>query len=633
MNDARAELRRLAELWRLERAAAEARVAAVRSETPLRRRVARGDAIKGAQVADDEAAPGGRTLLWVAAEEELRIKSGAPLLLWWGATPEDEESIRATAGRRRDGQLAILVDGEPPDRLLTGHFNVDRDDPGATFVRGNRALHVFIEAGPHTDAGRLRPVLYGDRKPGFDVPRDWRPLDLELNGAQRAAVAYALSALEVALIHGPPGTGKTRTLVEVVRQAAERGEAVLACAMSNTALDHLAGGLVDAGLSVVRLGHPARVSPALEAQSLDRLLEGTEAYKLARQWGAAARRMRQRAFRRRERGTAARGEVGEALEEARRLERDARDQLRRAQGVLLDQADVVCATAAGADSDLLAGRRYDLVVLDEATQTPDPVTLVAAKRARRLVLAGDHEQLPPTLLDPEAADAGLAYTLFERLSERAPGAVRMLTIQYRMHADLMAFPSASRYAGRLEAGPSVAGHRLEDLGVAPDPLRLPPLVLVDTAGKGWDDEPDPDGSYLNPGQAGRTVAEVVRLLGRGLAPEDLAVITPYNAQRRLLAQHLPEGVEVGTIDGFQGREREAVVLDLVRSNAAGHVGFVADRRRLNVAFTRARRFLLVVADTATLGRNPDFAAFLEVVDSQGGWVSAWSDEAEPFEAW
>ncbi len=592
MSDPRAELERLAGLWRLERAASETRVAERRAKTLLRERAARGEAIKGASVEDIEAAPGGRTLLWVTVEGAVRIKSGDPLRLWWGAGPEDEDAVRATGGRRRGGQLAILVDGEPPDRLVEGHFNVDRDDPGATFVRGDRALEVFITTGPDTDAGRLRPVLYGDRAPGFDVPRDWRPLDLELNGAQRAAVAYALAALEVALIHGPPGTGKTRTLVEVVRQSASRGESVLACAMSNTAVDHLAAGLVDAGLSLVRLGHPARVSPALEAQSLDRLLEGTEAYKLARQWTAEARRLREKAFRRKERGTAGRGEVREAHNEARRLERDARDHLRRAQGMLLDQADVVCATAAGSDADLLAGRRFDLVVLDEATQTPDPVALVAAKRARRLVLAGDHEQLPPTLLDDVAAEEGLGYTLFERLVDRAPSAVRMLNVQYLMHADLMEFPSLTRYDGRLEADASVVEHRVDDLeGVSPDPLRLPPLILVDTAGKGWDDEVDAEGSCSNPGQAARTVAEVQRLLSRGVEPTAVAVITPYNAQRRLIAELLPEDVELGTIDGFQGREKEAVVLDLVRSNAEGHVGFVADRRRLNVAFTRARRFL------------------------------------------
>ncbi len=219
--------------------------------------------------------------------------------------------------------------------------------------------------------------------------------------------------------------------------------------------------------------------------------------------------------------------------------------------------------------------------------------------------------------------------MFERLVERAPQAVRMLTVQYRMSLELQAFASETRYGGKLLPDESVAHHRLEELGVRPDPERAASLVLVDTAGKGWDDRKDDDGSSYNPGQAERTVAEVRRLLSRGLRASDLAVITPYAAQRARLAAMLPAGVEVGTVDGFQGREKEAVVVDLVRSNSEGEVGFVADRRRLNVAFTRARRFMLVVADTATLGQHPDFAAFLEVVERHGGWVSAWSDEAEP----
>ncbi len=616
----------LLELWTRERAASARAAAERRAETTLRDRVARGDALRSVEVRDARPVVGGRVALWLPHDTDTRIRAGDPLRLWWGDSPEGPDSLRAVAGRARSGGLEVVVDGEAPERLLTGAFHVDRDDPQATFDRGDRALRVFWEAGPETEAGRLRPVLFGERLPAFDLPRDWRPLDQALNGAQRAAVAYALCAEEVALIHGPPGTGKTRTLVELIRQAAARGESVLACAMSNTAVDHLAAGLVNAGLRVVRLGHPARVSPALEDQSIDRLVEHTEAYKLARQWSADARALRARARSRRERGSIGRDEARGMFDEARRLDADARAQMERAQTVILDRADVVCA---GSDADLLAGRRYPLVVIDEATQAPDPVALVAAKRARRLVLAGDHEQLPPTLLSEPAARLGLGITMFERLVERAPQAVRMLTVQYRMSLELQAFASETRYGGKLLPDESVAHHRLEELGVRPDPERAASLVLVDTAGKGWDDRKDDDGSSYNPGQAERTVAEVRRLLSRGLRASDLAVITPYAAQRARLAAMLPAGVEVGTVDGFQGREKEAVVVDLVRSNSEGEVGFVADRRRLNVAFTRARRFMLVVADTATLGQHPDFAAFLEVVERHGGWVSAWSDEAEP----
>ena len=450
-----------------------------------------------------------------------------------------------------------------------------------------------------------------------------------LHAAQRAAVARALAALDVALIHGPPGTGKTHTLVEVIRRAVENGERVLATAASNTAVDNLAERLVDAGLSIVRLGHPARISPAIEAVSLDALLERSEAFGLARRWLAEADAIASRARKRKARGSLPGAELRAALDEAGALRRDARRHLRDAERAILARAQVVCATAAGADLDEI----FDLVVLDEATQAVDPVALCALARGRRAVLAGDPCQLPPTVLDRAAAAAGLGRTFFERLAERSPPS--LLVEQHRMHRAIMAFPSQSMYGGALVAAPAVAEHRLEDLGVAPDSLRPGPLVFIDTAGKGWSDERgEGDASTRNPGQAARTAAEARRLLGRGLHPTQLAVITPYDAQvrllRDLLAAERDAGLEIGTVDGFQGREKEAVIVDVVRSNDDCELGFLADIRRMNVALTRARRFLLVVGDSATLGGHPYYRAFLEAVEAAGAHVSAWADDADPW---
>lgn len=627
-------LDRLRRLWRQERAASTARVVARRADTPLSARVAAGEALAAVAVDDTAPAPGDRTLLWLDGElDGFRGKPGDPLRLWW-TDPDDREAVRAVLARRRGGaspRIGVMVDGDVPHRLLAGHFNVDRDDPQATFARGLRALDALADAKPASDAGRLRRVLRGELS--ITVARgadDLRP-DPTLNPPQQAAVRHALTAEPLALIHGPPGTGKTRTLVEIVRLAVAAGETVLACAMSNTATDHLAALLIDAGIEVVRLGHPARVDPAVEARTLDALLEATDAWTLARGWQQDARQIRDRAFKRRDRGGDHRA-FREALRQADQLRRDARQQLERHKEAILDRMPVVCATAAGADTHLLRDRTFDRVVLDEATQAPDPIALVALLRAPRAVLAGDPEQLPPTIIDPDAERAGLGVTLFERLSASAEA--QLLRVQYRMPEELMRFPSRTRYGGRLAADPTVARRRLSDLSVADDPLRSGPLVLVDTAGKGWDEAVDAEtGSVANPGQAERTVAEVRRIVSRGLAPDAIGVLTPYRAQRRLLrdllAPEVARGLEIGTVDGFQGREKEAIVLDLVRSNPDGRVGFVADRRRLNVALTRARRLLLVIADTATLGAHDDFAAFAEEAEAQGGWLSAWSDEAEP----
>lgn len=628
---------RLGRLWATERATVAARSVAARRDTPLAERVARGDALKSVEVDDYEAAPGDRTRLWLRRPPgELRIRPGAPLRLWWN-DPDGPEAIRATADRVRGDRIGVLVDGEAPERLLSGAFHVDLDDPQAVFAVGDRAIRRFRDARPSEDVGRLGALLYGEGTPVFLRTRDLDTLatarDAGLNAPQRAAVEKALNADGLALIHGPPGTGKTRTLVEVIARAVARGERILATAMSNTAVDHLAAGLIGAGLPVLRLGHPTRIAPGVEARSLDALLDASEARRLATAWMSEARRLRNRAFTRRDRGTVDRGAFRDALTEARQLERDARDHLRRAQGALIDTIPIICTTCSSADTLLTRELTFDRVVLDEATQVPDPLALAAFARAPRLVLAGDPQQLPPTVIDPEAERQGLGSTFFERLAKRHPEAVSLLSVQYRMHADLMAFPSETRYQGRLEAAPEVAARTLADLGVMEDDTRPTPLILIDTAGKGWDDEADPEGSAFNPGQAERTVAEVRRLLSRGLPPPDLAVITPYNAQRRhlrdLLVDEVAQGLEIGTVDGFQGREKEAVIVDLVRSNERGEVGFVADRRRLNVAFTRARRLLMVIADTATLGNDPDFHDFLANVEARGTWLSAWADEAEP----
>ncbi len=632
-------LEALAELWKRERRAANERFLAERVEVPLAERVIRGVALRDLHLVDVDAAAGGRAQLWfeprMASDlDGLRIGSGDPVRLW-STSPDEADAVPAIFTRRTAQRVAVVVDGEWPERLEAGRVHLDGDAPQVTFERGDRAITRFREAKGGSDLAWLRDVIAGDRAPEFAAApaAPPPPLDAGLNAPQIAAVARALAAREVALVHGPPGTGKTRTLVEIVRQLVARGERVLATAASNAAVDNLAARLIDAGVPLLRLGHPARVDPAIEAWTLDARLAADETCALAREWLVEARQLRRRIASKRERGgAAAASEIRALSSEARRLEVDARQQLRLAEAALLERTPVVCSTTTGADVPAIAAIRFDTVVLDEATQAVDPLALVALARGRRAVLAGDPHQLPPTVIDVDAARAGLATTIFERLAARDADVVRLLTVQHRMHATIMAFPSASKYGGRLVAAPSVAAHTLEDLGIAADPLRPGPLVFVDSAGKGWSEErATADASTSNPGHAERTAAEARRLLARGLLPGDLAVITPYAAQARLLRELLAgerdAGVEIGTIDGFQGREKEAVIVDLVRSNDDRELGFLADTRRMNVALTRARRFLLVLGDSATLGGMPYYASFLATVERLGAYVSAWSDEA------
>jgi ATP-dependent RNA/DNA helicase IGHMBP2 len=624
----------LAVLWRRERAASQARFAAERRGRSLAERVDRGVALADLEMTDLAGAPGNRLLVWLAPRRprdlsDLRVGPGDPVRLW-RVSPDEPDAVLGVLSRRRAGEVGVMIDGDLPEALESGRVHLDGDDPQATFERGLRAIARFRAAAAATSLGRLRRIAAGELAPDFGREPAWTVHDAELDEPQRAAVGAALAARDVALIHGPPGTGKTRVLVEVVRQLVLRGERVLIAAASNAAVDHLAGQVAAHGISVLRLGHPARVDPALEELTLDAQLERDGLTALARGWLDRARELRRRASR----GTRAadRSAIRALRDQARELERDARRQLATAQEVVLARARVVAATCAGSDAVALGDTLFDTTVIDEATQAPDPIALVALARSPRAVLAGDPHQLPPTVLDVEAARRGLGVTAFERIATGAS----LLVTQHRMHADIMAFPSRSKYGGLLRAAPEVAAHRLEDLGTAADPLRPGVLVFIDTAGTGWSEERGGDDpSTSNPAMAARTAAEVRRLLSRGVAPGELAVITPYVAQVRLLrgalAGEVASGLEIDTVDGFQGREKEAVVVDLVRSNDDGEIGFLADTRRMNVALTRARRFLLVVGDSATLAGHPYYAAFLAAVSAHGQHLSAWSDEAPPLD--
>ena len=650
--DARDWLDALATAWRAERTAVRERFAAERAGRPLAERVALGVAVAQLRIIDEQSAPGDRVRVQLGVPDavdldNLRLAPGDPVRLWSGH-PEEPGAVRGVLERREEQSLWVMLDHAVDE--LDREYALDPEAPEVTFDRGDAAIVRARAAVATSDLARLRDVAALVRGARPLAPVTWAPIDPDLDARQQDAVAAALRTGDITLIHGPPGTGKTRTLVEVIRQRVRRGERVLCTAPSNTAVDNLGVRLAEAGVRAVRLGHPARVSPKLAALTLDAQVDADGANRLAREWRDRARALRKSAAGRR--GPEAR----ELWTEARALDRDAARELANAAAAIVDRAEVVLATCVGCDHPLLGETVFDCVVIDEATQAPDPLLLVPLARARVAVLAGDPCQLGPVVVGGPDVEITLGTTIFERLAyvatDRTLGGTvtqpAMLEQQHRMHAEIMTFPSRSMYDDRLVPAPAVAGHRLEDLGVAPDPLRPRPVWLIDTAGKAWleqrtDFEPGGsltsapafqlDPSTFNVGNAERVAAEARRLLSRGLPPTEIAIIAAYAAQarrlRELLRAERAAGLEIGTVDGFQGREKEAVLVDLVRSNESGELGFLANTRRMNVALTRARRFLLVVADSATLGRHPYYAAFLSYLDEIDAHGSAWSDDAEP----
>lgn len=590
-----------------------------------------GDSLIDLVPVDEEPGLGGRFLVQLGKQARgplpwTRLGVGSPVVL----SPQSPRQVQGSRGvvyERTERTLGVALGGMPEE---WGEYDTWRVDLAHDDISDQRQ-RTALDWASHARGDRLaqfRDVLLGLREPAFDPELDEAALDPGLNEAQQEAVRLALSARDVALIHGPPGTGKTTAVVEVIRRAAGRGQKVLVCAPSNLAVDNVFERLLAVGTRAVRLGHPARVLPELRAHTLDLLVDEHRDVRLAHKLVKEAMAL----FRKAGRTTRAKPAPGarrEAREEARALLADARRLESQAVEQILNQSDVLCATTTGLDSEVLGTRRFDLAVIDEACQSTEPGCWIPLLRADRVVLAGDHCQLPPTVTSPEAVAAGFGISLFERLMELAgPRIARQLVVQYRMNRAIMDFSSSEFYDGSLLADPSVESHTLVDLsGVNDGPLTATPVDFIDTAGADYDEELEPDGeSRRNPREAELVVRKVGALLESGLAAEQIAVIAPYAAQVRLLREMLSTpGLEIDSVDGFQGREKEAVVISLVRSNPKGEIGFLADVRRINVALTRARRKLLVIGDTATLSNHPFYARLLEYFESLGAYHTVWEE--------
>ena len=614
----------------LERTAERARIAQEKAELPLLELAARGLVLLDVESTDEAVGLGGRHLVTFMDERKrplsTRFGPGDMVTVAPRKAPIDTPPQGTVASSTRTS-LQIAFERPPPPWMGEGRLRVDLSANDATFERMRGAVDAWKSFDSGVKRAR-RDLLLGLAPPRFDPPLRFeagRPLNPE----QEAAVSLSLRARDVALVHGPPGTGKSTVLAEVASQLVHQGKRLVCTAASNAAVDHLLELCLDAGLSAIRVGHPARVLPHLQRHTLDLLVEEHPDRVLARELFDEAFELLGYARKQRTQGRSRRrfANAREANAEARRLMDDARALERKALGTVLDGASVVCATLAALEGSVLASRRWDVALLDEATQATEPLALIAFLKANVVILAGDPRQLGPTVLSMEAAKAGLGKSLFERLLEEYGDEVKqLLKEQYRMHEDLMRFPSHEFYAGQLRAHPSVAQHRLVERLAPGAEGDFPPLLFLDTAGKGFDEAKAPGTeSLLNEGEAELVAARARELLSLGLDPGELAVITPYSAQARALRERLidvPE-LEVDTVDAFQGREKDAVLVSLVRSNTEQSMGFLEDLRRLNVAITRPRRHLFVVGDSATLSGHPVYARLVEAAQAQGGYRSAW----------
>ncbi len=465
----------------------------------------------------------------------------------------------------------------------------------------------------------LRDLIYSRRKAG---ELSFAPLGFPyLNPAQQTAVNKVLCAKDVAVVHGPPGTGKTTTLVEAIAETLRREPQVLVCAQSNMAVDWICERLVDRGVHVLRLGNPSRVNDKMLSFTYERRFESHPDYPDLWSIRKAIRELR----------SAKRRSSDQWHQKMDRLRSRATELEIRINQDLFNSAHVIASTLVGSASRLLDGMRFSTLFIDEAAQALEAASLIPMRRAGRVVLAGDHCQLPPTVKSYEAMKGGLGKSLMERIVENHPEAVTLLTMQYRMNHEIMRFSNEWFYGGTMTAAPEVRHRGILDFDT--------PIEWIDTSMEGRlhnrpidaDEDPAEAANAFKEALAGEshgrinrdeaefsvlTLRNYIEKIGKQRFLDeriDVGLISPYRAQVQYLRglikrtpffrpfRHL---ISVNTVDGFQGQERDVIIISLVRSNDDGNIGFLRDLRRMNVAMTRARMKLIIIGSVATLTRHP-----------------------------
>ncbi|KAL6711436.1 hypothetical protein ACN47E_004370 [Coniothyrium glycines] len=577
----------------------------------------------------------------------------------------ERQGVGGVVLRVRRESVEVVLDKEDADVPGGGKLWIVKLANDVTYKRMNQTMTRLQKLNDQEYTPFMR-VLFGQASP-TPLPSDSNdpsnPLhklewsDPSFNDSQKEAVRFALASREVALIHGPPGTGKTHTLIELILQLLKQGLRLLVCGPSNISVDNIVERLASHKVSMIRLGHPARLLPSVLNHSLDVLTRTSEAAALVQD--VRKEMDDKQSSIRKTRNARERRQIYSELKE---LRQEYRERERGCVSSLVNSSKVVLATLHGAGGFHLKGQVFDVVIVDEASQALEAqcwVPLLWVK-ANKLVLAGDHLQLPPTIKSSNSkpsmaakkeAKKGkeekgdeekmatqktwakplpavtLETTLFDRLlALHGPSIKRMLTTQYRMHERIMRFPSDQLYESKLVAAEAVKGRLLKGLeyGVEDTDDTREPLVFWDTQGGDYPENAEEDGvigkggkgmslgdSKSNEAEAALVKLHVCKLVHAGVKAEDIAVVTPYNAQLAVLAGMVKEafpGLELGSVDGFQGREKEAVVFSMVRSNAEHEVGFLGEKRRLNVAMTRPKRHLCVIGDSETISKGSRFLA-------------------------
>jgi ATP-dependent RNA/DNA helicase IGHMBP2 len=560
-----------------------------------------------------------------------QFRSGSSVQLFSNHDPKHDRLEGTVAYLTTTRMKVNLLTDELPDWSRNGKLGIDLLFDNNSYVEMENALKDADKLREsEVIGGRLINILTGKDKPTFKVDKDLITVP-KVNPEQQLAVNKILAANELAIVHGPPGTGKTTTLIEAIKALTQqqRGK-ILVVAPSNTAVDLLSEKMSEIGLDVVRIGNPARVSAKMLRLTLDNKMAEHHNHKDIKALKKQAGELKNMAHKYKRNFGKSEQEQRKALfAEAHRIMKD----VEKTEQYIIDQvlasADVITATLVGASHYTIRDLQFHTVVIDEAGQGLEPACWIPILRAEKVVFAGDHCQLPPTIKSLSAAKSGLSTTLFEKCIVAHPVAVVLLQEQYRMHEDIMGYPSQVFYGNKLLASASV-NHKVLFIGDEP-------LEFIDTAGCGFNERLEGT-SVSNPEEAtfvlkhlSLYVDKLTKLYTMENFPT-IGVISPYQQQIKtlkelipsspLLAEHMQK-ITINTIDSFQGQERDVIYISLTRSNAERNIGFLADIRRMNVAMTRAKKKLVVIGDSVTLSRLPFYSNFISYADEKQTYHSAW----------
>lgn len=608
---------------------------------PLVKRVAKGYSWYPLQVTETGYGIGGRPTVTVVreGEEAHQFRSGTSINLFTTQPLANGPQRAGVIHYIKKNRMKIVLGGEDlPDWLQSGGIGVDLMFDERTYVEMDRALQT-MESAESGRVAEMRDVIMGVRAAEVrPVPESAVEHLGHLNESQRAAVRNILGADHLSLIHGPPGTGKTTTLVAAVGELVKTESRVLFCTPSNSAADLVTMRLAEMGLEVVRTGNISRVEEDVLRHTLDIQIADHPDTAQVKKLRKEAAELRKKAGKKKGR------DKGLTFRDAGRLSNWARQLEDRTLDHILDTTQVVVCTLIGAAANILKNHEFKTCIIDEAAQALEPATWIPILKANRAVLAGDPFQLPPTVKNREAEKKGFNETLLEKcllkedpdaaaLKAPLPGSLvpahgNLLQVQYRMNEPIMGYSNDYFYAGRLQAAELVAQRSLAGIPLAES------VVFIDTAGTGFEEKLHPRfKSRYNDGELNILLEHLLDLRS-ATPPEDtlptVAIISPYR-QQVVRAEDLIEDeprlsafkLAINTIDGFQGRERDVVYLSLVRSNERQEIGFLSDYRRMNVAITRAKKYLIVIGDSATIGNDAFFAGFLEYVEKNGLYQTAW----------